>query len=131
MQELQSFAWACCKAAAILHAKHLVHRDFRVANVVRLTKERWLVIDLELCSYAPVVLPASYNQTDWTPCTIEHVEGSAHYTYMSDMRQIGVMLDALRKGQLTKEADDFISQLMNKTLTAEAALQHPWLRDIS
>jgi hypothetical protein len=126
-QELRSLAWACCKAAAALHAANLVHRDFRLPNVVRL-KQQWLVIDLELCSFAPVVLPVGYKQVQWTSSTVELVDGEAHYTFKSDMRQIGVMLHHLRGTKLPAEANDFIRKLMDGALTAEAALQHPWLQ---
>ena len=52
VSELQVM-WACLQSASALHAKQLVHRDFRYANVLW-DNEGPFVIDLEMAAVPPL-----------------------------------------------------------------------------
>lgn len=52
VSELQVM-WACLQSASALHAKQLVHRDFRYANVLW-DSEGPFVIDLEMAAIPPL-----------------------------------------------------------------------------
>ena len=87
-----------------------------------------MVIDLELSGPAPVRLPADYTQTGWSHNTTERL-GSDHqlFTTMSDMHQIGRMLLALVPQSFSQSAHALVRKLLRKELSAEQALQDPWM----
>ena len=121
-------ASACCKAAQVLHTNKLVHRDFRLPNVVQLAHQQYMVIDLE--SVADVKakrLPENFYNVLKT-CNAEALDADGRFTPLSDMYSIGVLLgEALVS--VSSQAVTFIHKLMDKELTAEAALtwlQHEW-----
>ncbi len=52
------------------------------------------------------------------------------YDAMSDMHQIGLMIDALELWQSTTRPhllSEFVQLLVAKQLTASEALRHPWI----
>ncbi|KAL0038926.1 hypothetical protein WJX77_002070 [Trebouxia sp. C0004] len=53
---------ACLQSASALHAKQLVHRDFRYANVLW-DSEGPFVIDLEMAATSPLKDPPIYSAT--------------------------------------------------------------------
>ncbi|DBB14135.1 TPA: hypothetical protein ACH3X3_001087 [Trebouxia sp. C0006] len=117
---------ACLQSASALHAKQLVHRDFRYANVLW-DIEGPFVIDLEMAATPPLKDPPM--QLAWTPDTLDN----GCFTFGSDVFQIGVMLSALRAELLTHkrqelplDAIDFLQVLKSK-VPAHEALQHAWL----
>ena len=95
---------------------------------MRLTATSWMVIDLELCSSAPVRLPRNYQQTEWGPSTTEP-DGPDHciYTTLSDMHQIGKMLSRLVTPACSAAAHKMVAALLARDLSAEAALEEDWL----
>mmetsp|Transcript_1846 Transcript_1846/g.4107 ORF Transcript_1846/g.4107 Transcript_1846/m.4107 type:complete len:253 (-) Transcript_1846:2284-3042(-) len=131
--ELRTFARACCGAAAVLHKKDIVHRDFRSENIVRLLPSgEWMVIDLELATLAGKEVPDGYKLAGWDDAVLDVVEGRRVYTKSSDMRVMGLMLNSIVRKQALQVSDlaaGFITQLQGKLLSAEAALQHAWLLD--
>ncbi|DBA80480.1 TPA: hypothetical protein ACH3X2_007408 [Trebouxia sp. C0005] len=117
---------ACLQSASALHAKQLVHRDFRYANVLWDT-EGPFVIDLEMAATPPLKDPPVHLA--WTPDTLDN----GCFTFGSDVFRIGVMLSALRadlfrhKGQhLPLDAISLLQVLKSKVLANEA-LQQAWL----
>ncbi|DBB07453.1 TPA: hypothetical protein ACH3X3_008930 [Trebouxia sp. C0006] len=111
---------ACLQSASALHAKQLVHRDFRYANVLW-DIEGPFVIDLEMAATPPLKDPPM--QLAWTPDTLDN----GCFTFGSDVFQIGVMLSALRADLLTHkrqelplDAIDFLQVLQNKVPANEA-----------
>uniref|UniRef100_A0A7S0RFW1 Protein kinase domain-containing protein n=1 Tax=Chlamydomonas leiostraca TaxID=1034604 RepID=A0A7S0RFW1_9CHLO len=138
--ELRGVALACCSGLAALHAATppLVHRDIRQPNVVRLAGGAWLLIDLEQAAYAARLLPAGYRLSDWDDHTLERAqqqasqvgqqEASMLYTPLSDMYQLGKMLRGYGVAGLSPAASAFSAALIAKQLTAQDALQHPWLQ---
>ncbi|KAL3163146.1 hypothetical protein ABBQ32_009556 [Trebouxia sp. C0010 RCD-2024] len=117
---------ACLQSASALHAKQLVHRDFRYANILW-DNEGPFVIDLEMAATPPLKDPPV--QLAWTPDTLDN----GCFTFGSDVFQIGVMLSALRAEFLSHKcqelplgAIDFLQVLKSK-VPANEALQHVWL----
>ncbi|DBB14126.1 TPA: hypothetical protein ACH3X3_001078 [Trebouxia sp. C0006] len=117
---------ACLQSASALHAKQLVHRDFRYASVLW-DIEGPFVIDLEMAATPPLKDPPM--QLAWTPDRLDN----GCFTFGSDVFQIGVMLSALRAELLTHkrqelplDAIDFLQVLKSK-VPAHEALQHAWL----
>ena len=87
-----------------------------------------MVIDLE--SVADVTakrLPEDFHNILKT-CNAEALDADGRFTPLSDMYSIGVLLrEALT--DVSSQAGTFIQKLMDKELTAEAALtwlQHEW-----
>lgn len=55
-------AVTCCYAARALHARGLVHRDLRLANLVQLGPKHFTVIDLESAArVSPDSLPQDFS----------------------------------------------------------------------
>jgi hypothetical protein len=86
-----------------------------------------MVIDLELCSSAPLRLPHDYSQKDWDPSTTEP-DGLYHvkYTTLSDMYQIGKMLSQFVSHTYSADAREMVAALQAKQLSAG----HEWLREL-
>lgn len=73
-------ASACCKAAQVLHRNKLVHRDFRLPNVVQLAHQQYMVIDLE--SVADVTakrLPENFHNVLKT-CNAKALDADGRFT---------------------------------------------------
>ena len=121
-------AASCCNAAQVLHAAGLVHRDFRIDNIVQMQPGSYMVIDLETVSKAQAGrLPAGFSLKDWGP---ETLSSERRYTTTSDMHQISLLINQLLQDltiEPSAEAKDCVQQLMNKMLSAKNALKHAWL----
>lgn len=137
-QDLQGMALACCKAAAALHKVGVVHCDFRLENVVKISETAWMVIDLEHCRLASQPLPPGHQDlANWDNNTTQ-VRSTRRrggdvqlriYDKESDMYQIGKMLGQLMSHmQVSDDGKAFVAQLRQKELSASAALDHTWLQ---
>ena len=128
MQDLHAVASACCKAAQVLHTNRQVHRDFRLPNVVQLADQQYMVIDLEsVADVKAKPLPENFHNVLKT-CTADALDVNGRFAPLSDMYSIGVLLREALPG-VGSQASIFIQKLMDKELTAEAALtwlQHEW-----
>jgi serine/threonine protein kinase len=79
-----------CEALSVLHEAGLVHRDVRLPNVVQVSQEQFMLIDLETVADFPFRLPEGFQYfKEWS---IEMLEGNL-YTPMSDMYQLGKLLE--------------------------------------
>jgi hypothetical protein len=78
-------AWACCKAAEVLHSRQLVYRDFRQANVVKHPANKgFMVIDLEGCTQ----LGHQSNTASFRAWDQGTLASPNHYNKQSDMYQV-------------------------------------------
>jgi serine/threonine protein kinase len=88
-QSIRMMAKNVCEALSVLHAG-LVHRDVRLPNVVQVSQEQFMLIDLERVAASPFRLPQGFQYfREWS---IEMLEGNS-YTPMSDMYQLGRLLE--------------------------------------
>jgi serine/threonine protein kinase len=119
-----------CEALSVLHEAGLVHRDVRLPNVVQVSQEQFMLIDLETVAASPFRLPEGFEYLrKWS---IEMLEGS-FYTPMSDMYQLGRLLEEEKDVhwmiEISESAVQFIRKLRSKKCTAAMALSDPWLSD--
>lgn len=119
-------ATACCKAAQLLHAAKLVHRDLRLPNVVQLGPQQYMVIDLESVADLTAERSAGNLQYGLKTCNADALDADGCFTPMSDMHCIGVLLQDAHASCNSPQAYTFIHKLVAKELTAEVALM--WLR---
>jgi hypothetical protein len=49
------------------------------------------------------------------------------YTVMSEMYQLGKLLDEKFGYMISDQAEDFVKKLKGKKMTAEEALEHEWI----
>eukprot|EP00245_Coleochaete_scutata_P005940 TRINITY_DN1996_c0_g1_i5.p1 TRINITY_DN1996_c0_g1~~TRINITY_DN1996_c0_g1_i5.p1 ORF type:complete len:584 (-),score=89.29 TRINITY_DN1996_c0_g1_i5:252-2003(-) len=126
-KDLRALARACCLALQVLHKEKLVHRDVREPNVVCLDGgQHWMLIDLEHAGEAGGKVPEVDGLAGWVGGTLDE-EGC--FTPHSDMYMLGVMLSGLLPSVPTQGSLDFVDALKQKRLTAEEAIQQPWLAD--
>jgi hypothetical protein len=140
VQEAKDMARACCQALKALHDDGIVHRDVRLANVVRLGPRQWMLIDYEHCGKAGAPLPASFRLQAWDGTETEPVASSAGgsptrhvYDGRSDMVMLGRMLQqACRLQRVSPQCTEFVQKLLDrkqyKKLSAADALLEPWLQ---
>jgi hypothetical protein len=99
---------------------------------VWLDAEHCMVIDLESCRSADKPLPPSAPRlSGWDDNTLEARDGDEYFTFKSDLYQIGKLLQALQPVQDSHRAKEFVERLLDKKLTAKAALRQPWLRHVA
>lgn len=129
VMDAQRVAISCLHAARALHEKGLVYTDFRKDNIVWLSEEHCMVIDLETCRLADQPLPQPVHMLrDWDEGTLEKREDNSYFTPASDLYQIGKMLRPLQPVQQSQLGGAFVQLLMSKTATTAEALQHIWLQ---
>jgi hypothetical protein len=127
-QSIRMMAKNVCEALSVLHEAGLVHRDVRLPNVVQVSQEQFMLIDLETVAAFPFRLAAGFQYfREWS---IEMLEGNL-YTPMSDMYQLGRLLekDVHWMPEISESALQFIRKLRSKEYTAVMALSDPWLSD--
>jgi hypothetical protein len=127
-QSIRTMAKNVCEALSVLHEAGLVHRDVRLPNVVQVSQEQFMLIDLETVAAYPFRLPEGFQYfREWS---IEMLEGNS-YTPMSDMYQLGRLLkkDVHWMTEISESALQFIRKLRSKECTAVMALSDPWLSD--
>ncbi|CAK9238755.1 unnamed protein product [Sphagnum troendelagicum] len=127
-QSIRTMAKNVCEALSVLHEAGLVHRDVRLPNVVQVSQEQFMLIDLETVAAYPFRLPEGFPYfREWS---IEMLEGNS-YTPMSDMYQLGRLLkkDVRWMTEISESALQFIRKLRSKECTAAMALSDPWLSD--
>jgi len=127
-QSIRMMAKNVCEALSVLHEAGLVHRDVRLPNVVQVSQEQFMLIDLETVAASPFPLPEGFQY--FRVWSIEMLEGS-FYTPMSDMYQLGRLLkkDVHWMTEISESALQFIRKLTSKKCTAAMALSDPWLLD--
>ncbi len=116
-QSIRMMAKNVCEALFVLHETGLVHRDVRLPNVVQVSHEQFMLIDLETVAASPFRLPEGFQYfRGWN---IEMLEGS-FYTPMSDMYQLGRLLekDVHWMVEISEFALQFIKKLTSKKCTA-------------
>lgn len=124
MQDLHALATAVCSAAQMLHTAKLVHRDFRLPNVVQIGPQQYMVIDLEsVADDTAKRLPKNFQHILKT-CTAEALDASGCFTALSDMHCIGLLLKEAQVRVTSIQADTFVHKLIAKELNAEAALMY-------
>ncbi|GAQ78157.1 Protein kinase-like domain containing protein [Klebsormidium nitens] len=153
-QDARAIAYACCSAARTLHSNGIVHRDFRMPNIVCLGADNgsldstradvggsdiagshsrglgraFMVIDLESAAKEGDVVSQNCK------LAICHMPGvldeNRRYTTASDMFEIGILLEGILKDlqSFNGDAKEFVLALKAKKCSAAEALEHPWLR---
>jgi serine/threonine protein kinase len=127
-QSIRMMAKNVCEALSVLHEAGLVHRDVRLPNVVQVSQEQFMLIDLETVAASPFRLLKGFQYLrGWN---IEMLEGS-FYTPMLDMYQLGRLLekDVRWMTEISKSTLQFIKKLRSKKCTTLMALSDPWLSD--
>ncbi|DBA98991.1 TPA: hypothetical protein ACH3X1_014330 [Trebouxia sp. C0004] len=124
-QDVQLLAYSVCRALYILWKAKLVHRDVRMANIVRLQgpEDHYMLLDLENVAQVKI-WPAVQPFKDWDSFTLSK---NSEYDHLSDMYQLGKLLRRLLRRTGSQAAEEFINSIRNKSLTAEQALKHVWL----
>lgn len=125
-QDVRTMARCICEALRVLHTNGLVHRDLRLPNIVQISKDHFVLINLETAAECPNKVPQGFlGLLGWDPDTLE---GGVYMT-MSDMHQLGQLLSSTRELVNSTNAKAFIHRLLSKNLSAELALKDPWLSD--
>lgn len=142
------------EAIQYCHSKHIIHRDIKPENILIGLKDTLKIADFGWAVHAPSSRRETFCGTlDYLPPEMVH---NKRYQNRVDIWGLGVLLyeflvgkppfeDSSEKGtykkiktgtpvfppQLTKEAKDLISKLLNKNpherLTLEQVLEHPWV----
>lgn len=106
-----------------------------------------MVIDLEHCKSATQPLPGGCAQlSGWTADTLEARGGQSHFTPVSDLYQIGRMLQPTVAADWSDMGRSFVDMLLSKSvplqdvatrkrkkasvLTADMVLAHDWLKQL-
>lgn len=108
-----------CRALAAVHAAGLVHRDVKLANVMREKGGRIVLLDFSAVSERPGGGPGGDVRPEGTPLFMapETFEG-AEATPAADLYAVGVLLYRLVSGAYPVEADD-LGQLREKLRRGE------------
>ena len=135
-QDLRDIAETCCRAAALaLHRVGIVHRDLRKENLVCVSVsaigKQWMVIDLEMAAKADQCVNETKRLSAWDANTLDVRDGKQAYTCMSDMYLIGKLLQDIGGSGMPQQAKEFTLKLKSKLLTAEQALQQPYIQECS
>jgi len=142
------------EAIQYCHSKHIIHRDIKPENILIGLKDTLKIADFGWAVHAPSSRRETFCGTlDYLPPEMVH---NKRYHSRVDIWGLGVLLyeflvgkppfeDNSEKGtykkiktgtpafppQLTKEAKDLITKLLNKNpaerLTLEGVLEHPWV----
>lgn len=126
LHDVQLLAYSVCQALYTLWKANLVHRDIRMANIVRLPgpEDHYMLVDLE--NVAQVKMwPAVHPFKGWDSFTLNE---NSEYDRLSDMYQLGKLLGHLLRRTFSQAAGDFVNSATGKLLTAEQALKHVWLK---
>ena len=106
-----------------------------MADIVQLGPLAYMVIDLETVGRQraegqrkPEPLKEGFSLNGWDSRTLTK---SRRYSGYSDMYQIGLLIAEQLRGVVhhpSKEALDFVQQLMDKKLSARFALEDAWFK---
>jgi serine/threonine protein kinase len=73
-----------CEALSVLHEAGLVHRDVRLPNVVQVSQEQFVLIDLETVAASPFQLPEGFQYLrGWKHWDVGGQLLHAHVRYVS------------------------------------------------
>ncbi|KAG5178699.1 hypothetical protein JKP88DRAFT_247967 [Tribonema minus] len=133
IEDVRATALACCRAAQVLHAAGIVHRDFREANVVALRPGTHMVIDLELAALADQAVPETFSLTGWDERTLDTRGDSQIFSRMSDMHTIGLMVERLVSTHqaVSDHVRSYIMSLKSKEVSATDDVALPFLANLS
>ncbi|CAM6000947.1 unnamed protein product [Sphagnum balticum] len=120
-----------CQASSVLHQAGLIHKDIKCPNILQVSDEHFILIDMESVAFSPFRLPEEFwSDEDVLEGQIDEdvYEDGNLYTPMSDMYILGRLLETWGFTSATC-ARQFAKQLTSKKPTAAMALKHPWLSD--
>jgi hypothetical protein len=116
----------------VLHEAGMVHRDFRFDNIVQLSPDSYMIIDLESVGDASAGrLPKGFALYGWDAGTLDDGWNDGCYTKLSDMYQIGKLVGSqisTLTGGVSSNASSFVEQLRSKKLNADESVRHPWFQ---
>ncbi|CAG8744620.1 26096_t:CDS:2, partial [Gigaspora rosea] len=126
-QEVKAAIHCVLNALVDLHELDYVHRDVRWSNILHLTDNNWMLIDLECAGIDDQ--PVNFGPLgDWAPEVIE----TKIYTKKADVYMVGRLLRNVFIS-LSEKAYEFemaTTAELEFRLTAQEARQHPWLSNI-
>ncbi|RIB00197.1 hypothetical protein C2G38_2256821 [Gigaspora rosea] len=123
-QEVKAAIRCVLNALVGLHKFGYVHRDVCWPNILQLTDNSWMLIDLE-CAGTDDESVNFDPLKDWAPEVIE----TKKYTKKADVYMVGRLLRNVFIS-LSEKAYEFeraTTAELDSRLTAQEALQHPWL----
>ncbi|CAG8696600.1 11774_t:CDS:2, partial [Gigaspora margarita] len=126
-QEVKVAILCVLDALVDLHELGYVHRDVRWPNILKLTDNNWMLIDLECAGIDDGIVNFGPLE-DWAPEVIE----TKIYTKKADIYMVGRLLRNVFIS-LSEKAYEFeraTTAELEFRLTAQEARQHPWLSNI-
>ncbi|CAB4443508.1 unnamed protein product [Rhizophagus irregularis] len=124
--ELRYAIYDILEIVSKLHREEVVHRDIRWDNVVKLTNDKWLLIDFEEAARIG-------NERDTLIISAPEYENGDTCQASGDIWMIGKLMDEV-KFTLSEKAQNFRDKLMiedfNIRLTATDALKDDWIEEM-
>ncbi len=121
------------RGLSVLHKAGFGHGDLRWDNIIWISDENFIIIDLEgtiaLDSEREqqLLLGCGFRPYAWGPNKEALVE--CKFTTASDLYMLGCMIEEIKQKHPAAESDDGLAQaLMNKELSLEQAEAHAWLQ---
>jgi hypothetical protein len=127
--ELQKMAKDLVSGLAWLHRAGYLHRDIRSPNILYdPVAKQYVLIDFEHGAKVGngeevQIYGDNIPLAAWDDDTLD----DGLYTVMSEMYQLGKLLDEKFGYMISDQAEDFVKKLKGKKMTAEEALEHEWI----
>ena len=137
LQEVLAAIKAVLSCLVYIHSKGFVHRDLRWANLIRSFKYYSDGSRLESCNFLVIDFEFAANDGD-EMSVVDYIHRGvvphgANYRASHDLQLVGKLVETWADNNcditLDQSAQDFVGLVkrVEDPVSAEAALQHPWL----